>query len=301
MAVFRIQRLTPFVREQIVSLMRLQEQYDLGTLSYKAQNLVKLANRHCKQHSLQLDYYNRIRMTVIRKSDESCIAFEIPHTGKRDFSGTSVSDVAYRCMISSVGEFSRVFNVEDITVRIFPGLSLSRVAFSLLPSIKLLGMKLGKVYVDSHKIDDEAYKAILKACRNARELILRPQVSQDFCLDPAELGELRLDNLFITYDHWVTMDHVIDCFMGCRKVDFRHAKLDQSKMNAMLRKWVAGCSPEKMTLPIEDVDYVAGLKGITTRPHGELEGYLVRLASGMDALIGVCEDSTLLMTTRLEI
>lgn len=239
-----------FAQEEVVKCMEIDAVYTLHSLSRRISRVVKATMCLMKKSRIDVRYgfYN----------------FDIylrggPYSSKYShFDTDRVTEHTYNYTKSVLKFLANGLNISNISLYYYfendmfftPELMTN----DLLPFISGLQLKFSQISVEFDSMSpimDEAIKETLKTFRNATKLIMLANPTRPFQLNPVELGEMHLETLILNTSSWVTVDHVLNCFMTCKVVKLREEILDPLRFPLIVEKWKKGSRLEELSIDFD--------------------------------------------------
>lgn len=236
--------LPSFAQEEIIKGMEITDMYTLHILSKQISRVVKAATRQMGQFRIKVGYVDNFGITFKKGQHGRQIA---------QFRTDQNLEQSYNYAKHVLKFLAEGFDIFNVSLTYFYNwdevFTPERLANDFLPFLTSFPLRLHKMSVSFNvEHPDESIKSILKQCRNATELNLSARSSPEFQMDPAELGQLHLEELILTGGFWVTVDHILNCFMTCETVELTHPVLDADRLPLIVEEWQEGCRLENLLI-----------------------------------------------------
>ncbi|EGT57631.1 hypothetical protein CAEBREN_08719 [Caenorhabditis brenneri] len=112
-------------------------------------------------------------------------------------------------------------------------------------NIPLTRVKIGS----PGKVDDELMKAVLEQCSDVKNLTIRSSSHPHFQYNFRTHAPFKFDLFELNGAEWVTKNHLINLFFGCKKVILGGTQYTNQKLTEIRKKWLE--APEMQYLQIK--------------------------------------------------
>ncbi|EGT58424.1 hypothetical protein CAEBREN_10408 [Caenorhabditis brenneri] len=288
-----------------IQLMNVREQFKLSKLSKRLLFIVKTS---VKKQSFKLDIKLRKEFPVKIKS----------RTARNKYVFNFQPGLDYPDLESIQNFIVHVASVfSDLTISLdFNDARYPRYLMDLVPLTKNLNLTRGFLRAFTDRPDDELCRFIFKECNDFKRIYMYCRTTPDFELSPEQTGAFCTDQ-FVINDPWFSMNHVLQSFMDCKKLDLLSLDFSVTDVNKFLRNWIQGSGVNYLICNVSgggEVRMESLLKGITAVPEpevmissdglGRLRHYgcfIIEQSNGVKGVVSRCWNKLFVLSTVFEL
>ncbi|CAL2027650.1 unnamed protein product [Caenorhabditis brenneri] len=285
-----------------IQLMNVREQFKLSKVSKRSRCTVRSSvKKQCYQ--LELEFRESFPVTIKNLVATNEYRFNLPPAD-----GYPDVESIKKLIVQVAAVFSDLAIDLDGYQAPHPRYLMDLVLFS-----KSLNLKLAFIYVSSYTPDDELCKFIFQECNNFQRVALFCNTSSDFEIIPEQIPAFHSDQ-FVIHDPWFTMNHVLQSFMNCKKLELS-LSFSVTELNAFFQSWIQGSGVHVLRCEIAgDIDMEGILNGITALPKPEVmisfdgygtnrysECFIIEQSNGTKGVVGVYRNNSFFLSTVFEL